>query len=183
MTPKPVCEESPPSSMFSVTGFLTFSVVAATSLANIISNINNNNNNNNDNNNNENQNDNNQVLNNTMAGERRKRFLATFSTGLDFCKKDFLEDIKNGSNWNSRKLIQFLSNVFRFCPEKYICNAALESNLIQNGVNKKISLFTTSLSALILSDIIPTLNHDVAIEIIQNATKTKDCSNIKCFTS
>ena len=47
-------------STFSVTGFLTFSVVAATSVANLIANINNNNDNNNNNNNQDNINNNNQ---------------------------------------------------------------------------------------------------------------------------
>ncbi len=48
-------------STFSVTGFLTFSVVAATAVSNVIANIDNNNNNNNNNDNNDNLNNNNQV--------------------------------------------------------------------------------------------------------------------------
>ena len=48
-------------SVFSVTGFLTFAVVSATAISNIIANIDNNNNNNNNNDNNDNVNNNNQI--------------------------------------------------------------------------------------------------------------------------
>ena len=48
-------------SVFSVTGFLTFVVVTATAVSNVIANIDNNNNNNNNNDNNDNVNNNNQI--------------------------------------------------------------------------------------------------------------------------
>ena len=60
MTPAPVCIERQ-ESVFSVTGFLTFVVVAATAVSNVIANIDNNNNNNNNNDNNDNVNNNNQI--------------------------------------------------------------------------------------------------------------------------
>ena len=60
VTPAPVCIEKQ-ESVFSVTGFLTFVVVAATAVSNVIANIDNNNNNNNNNDNNDNVNNNNQI--------------------------------------------------------------------------------------------------------------------------
>ena len=60
VTPPPVCVEKK-ESVFSVTGFLTFTVVSATAVSNIITNIDNNNNNNNNNDNNDNVNNNNQI--------------------------------------------------------------------------------------------------------------------------
>ena len=60
VTPPPVCVEKK-ESVFSVTGFLTFTVVSATAISNIITNIDNNNNNNNNNDNNDNVNNNNQI--------------------------------------------------------------------------------------------------------------------------
>ena len=60
ITPKPVCIQKQ-ESVFSVTGFLTFAVVSATAISNIIANIDNNNNNNNNNDNNDNVNNNNQI--------------------------------------------------------------------------------------------------------------------------
>ena len=60
VTPKPVCIQKQ-ESVFSVTGFLTFAVVSATAISNIIANIDNNNNNNNNNDNNDNVNNNNQI--------------------------------------------------------------------------------------------------------------------------
>ena len=60
MTPKPTCIEKQ-ESVFSVTGFLTFAVVSATAVSNVIANIDNNNNNNNNNDNNDNVNNNNQI--------------------------------------------------------------------------------------------------------------------------
>lgn len=54
-------------STFSVTGFLTFAVVSATAVANVIANINNNNDNNNNNNNQDNVNNNNQISNSADA--------------------------------------------------------------------------------------------------------------------
>ena len=60
VTPKPTCIEKQ-ESVFSVTGFLTFAVVSATAVSNVIANIDNNNNNNNNNDNNDNVNNNNQI--------------------------------------------------------------------------------------------------------------------------
>ena len=60
VTPAPVCIEKQ-ESVFSVTGFLTFMVVAATAVSNVIADIDNNNNNNNNNDNNDNVNNNNQI--------------------------------------------------------------------------------------------------------------------------
>lgn len=54
-------------STFSVTGFLTFAVVSATAVANVIANINNNNDLNNNNNNQDNVNNNNQMSNSADA--------------------------------------------------------------------------------------------------------------------
>ena len=181
VTPKPACEVSPPSSMFSVTGFLTFTVVAATSLANIITNINNNNNNNNDNNNNENQNDNNQVSDNTMAERRRKRGANLFSNRLDFCE-NIPEEKDTLFMYIGKAILRLISSHFDFCPEKYVCNAALESNLLTNTLQRRVALVTTTVSAFILSDMIPNFNHTVATEIIQNVTmSTLDCSSIHCY--
>ena len=181
VTPKPACDVAPPSSMFSVTGFLTFTVVAATSLANIITNINNNNNNNNDNNNNENQNDNNQVSDNTMADRRRKRGANLFLNRLDFCEN--ITDEKDTSfMYIGSAILRLISANFDFCPEKYVCNAALESNLLTNTIQKRVALITTTVSAFILSDMVPKFNHTVATEIIQNVTmSTLDCSTIHCY--
>ena len=183
VTPKPTCETSTAtSSMFSVTGFLTFSVVAATSLANIIANINNNNNNNNDNNNNENQNDNNQISNNTVAG-KRKRATIEGAKDLEFCDISVFDEIPHTPHWYLNGAIRYFSTLFQFCPEKYICNSALESLLLSSEINSKIGLFTTTLSAFILADHIPKLKHKIAVEIIENVTKTLDCSTINCFTN
>lgn len=66
VTPAPVCRETQ-QSVFSVTGFLTFAVVASTAVANVINNIDNNNNRNNNNDNNDNLNDNNQMSDSTMV--------------------------------------------------------------------------------------------------------------------
>ena len=66
VTPKPTCIEKQ-ESVFSVTGFLTFAVVSATAVSNVIANIDNNNNNNNNNDNNDNVNNNNQISDSSMA--------------------------------------------------------------------------------------------------------------------
>ena len=66
--------------------------------------------------------------------------------------------------------------------EKYICNSALESILLNSEINRKLGLAITTISAFILSDIIPTLQHKVVLELIDNVTKTLDCSTIKCST-
>jgi len=60
VTPAPTCIEKQ-ESVFSVTGFLTFAVVSATAVSNVIASIDNNNNNNNNNDNNDNVNNNNQI--------------------------------------------------------------------------------------------------------------------------
>ena len=181
MTPPPKCEKSEVSSMFSVTGFLTFSVVAATSLANIIANINNNNNNNNNNNDNDNQNDNNQMSNNTMAG-KRKRSTIELANNVNFCNELFYEENKHTPHWHLNKTIQYLSTLFDFCPQRYICESARESILLDGEVNRKIGLFTTTISGFILSDFLFNLKPEDAVEIIENVSKNTivDCSTIKC---
>ena len=183
ITPKPTCKSSAStSSMFSVTGFLTFSVVAATSLANIIASINNNNNNNNDNNNNENQNDNNQISNNTVAG-KRKRSTIEGVNDLEFCEISVFDEIPHTPHWYLNRTISYFSTLFQFCPEKYICNSALESLLLSSNLNRNIGLFTTTLSAFILADYIPNLKHKVVLDIIETVKKTLDCSIITCSTN
>ena len=182
VTPKPECDPSPPASSFSVTGFLTFSVVAATSLANIISNINNNNNNNNDNNNNENQNDNNQISNNAMMeGRKRKRSMSQGSEAFSFCDKASFNEGHYFRNGLFLRSVQYISKQVNFCPEKYICNAIEELNLQQNHASKRMGIFMTTFSAFILSDIFPTITHETALYIIQNATAHHNyCLSIKC---
>ena len=182
VTPKPKCDTSQPSSMFSVTGFLTFSVVAATSLANIMSNINNNNNNNNDNNNNENQNDNNQMSTNQMEGKRRKRSRDGINDPLDFCESISSEDSKYSPSWYIGKSIGYISKRLGFCPQKYICNASLASNMLGGKMSKILGVFATTISAFILSDSIPNLQYETAVRIIQNITPNQNCSNIYCST-
>ena len=66
VTPAPVCIERQ-ESVFSVTGFLTFVVVTATAVSNVIANMDNNNNNNNNNDNNDNVNNQNQISNSNDA--------------------------------------------------------------------------------------------------------------------
>lgn len=66
VTPAPVCVQEQ-ESVFSVTGFLTFVVVSATAVSNVIANIDNNNNNNNNNDNNDNVNNNNQISDSATA--------------------------------------------------------------------------------------------------------------------
>lgn len=68
-------------STFSVTGFLTFAVVSASAVANVIANINNNNDLNNNNNNQDNVNNNNQMSNSADAenmGNARSHFPENF---------------------------------------------------------------------------------------------------------
>ena len=87
VTPAPVCIEKQ-ESVFSVTGFLTFVVVAATAVSNVIANIDNNNNNNNNNDNNDNVNNNNQIsdsdnaMNMGNAGGRQLQPFLTISRHL-----------------------------------------------------------------------------------------------------
>ena len=84
MTPAPVCIERQ-ESVFSVTGFLTFIVVAATAVSNVIANIDNNNNNNNNNDNNDNINNNNQISDSADAmnmGNARGRSFTNLYTNI-----------------------------------------------------------------------------------------------------
>ena len=182
MTPKPDCDSSPPSSSFSVTGFLTFSVVAATSLANIIANINNNNNNNNDNNNNENQNDNNQISNNAMMeGRKKKRSTAQKAKQFDICEQISIKESNNTSSGFLSAGINYMTKFLKICPERYICDAVMESTQQSSKINQKIGIFVTTISAFILSDFIPSLPHENAFGIIQNATEDHEyCLQIKC---
>ena len=95
VTPAPVCIERQ-ESVFSVTGFLTFMVVSATAVSNVIANIDNNNNNNNNNDNNDNVNNNNQISDSADAmnmGNARKfsnsltsHLLTSISLPLYICK-------------------------------------------------------------------------------------------------
>ena len=181
MTPKPECDSAPPTSTFSVTGFLTFSVVAATSLANIIANINNNNNNNNDNNNNENQNDNNQISNNAMGGGRRKRSVAREFDKFDFCNRIPSNELHDAPNGFLYKSIQYTSKLVNICPEQYICNAVAESNQHSDITSQKLGLFVITIASFISTDFYPNFTYEKSLNIIQNASTDKTyCHHIKC---
>ena len=181
MTPKPECDSAPPTSTFSVTGFLTFSVVAATSLANIIANINNNNNNNNDNNNNENQNDNNQISNNAMGGGRRKRSVAREFDKFDFCNRIPSNEPHGAPNGFLYTSIQYASKLLNSCPEQYICNAIAESNQQSDNTSQKLGLFVITIASFILTDFYSNLTYEKSLKIIRNAsTDNKYCHYIKC---
>ena len=181
MTPKPECDSAPPTSTFSVTGFLTFSVVAATSLANIIANINNNNNNNNDNNNNENQNDNNQISNNAMGGGKRKRSVARALNKFDSCNSIPSNELHDAPNGFLYKSIQYTSKLVNICPEQYICNAVAESNQHSDITSRKLGLFVITIASFISTDFYPNLTYEKSLNIIQNASTDKTyCHHIKC---
>ena len=181
MTPKPECDSAPPTSTFSVTGFLTFSVVAATSLANIIANINNNNNNNNDNNNNENQNDNNQISNNAIGGGRRKRSVVKESENFKLCKRIPSNELHDAANGFLYKIIQYTSKLLNICPEQYICNAIAESNQQSDSTSQKLGLFVITIASFIATDFYPNMTYEKSLNIIQNAsTDNKYCHDIKC---
>ena len=125
------------------------------------------------------QNDNNQVSDN-RAERRRKRGANLFSNRLEFCE-NIPEEKDTLLIYIGNAILRFISSNFDFCPEKYVCNAALESNLLTNTLQKRVALVTTTVSAFILSDMIPNFNHTVATEIIQNVTmSTLDCSSIHC---
>ena len=83
VTPAPVCIERQ-ESVFSVTGFLTFMVVAATAVSNVIANIDNNNNNNNNNDNNDNVNNNNQISDSNDAMNMGNAGGRSFEEQIDF---------------------------------------------------------------------------------------------------
>ena len=181
MTPKPECDSPPPTSTFSVTGFLTFSVVAATSLANIIANINNNNNNNNDNNNNENQNDNNQISNNAMGGGRQKRSAVKEFDKFYSCNKIPSNELHDRPNGIQYKIIQYTSKLLNICPEKYICNAIVESNQQSVITSQKLGLFVITIASFISSDFYSDLTYEKSLDIIKKAsTDNKYCHDIKC---
>ena len=88
-------------STFSVTGFLTFTVVSATAVANVIANINNNNDNNNNNNNQDNVNNNNQVSNSDDAeNQGNARAFPHEKT-----KANAIANINNDNNYNNQNNI------------------------------------------------------------------------------
>ena len=178
ITPPPKCQTPEATSAFSVTGFLTFSVVAATSLANIIANINNNNNNNNDNNNNDNQNDNNQMSNNTMSGgKRRKRTVRDTNKTIP---QDCQDPHQRRSLYcNLNTLLGVLPALFKFCPQRYICESAKESKIQQSELAKRISLFSTTFSAFVLSDFTPNLTPYQAFDIIQMVKMHTNCGKVQ----
>ena len=117
VTPKPTCIEKQ-ESVFSVTGFLTFMVVSATAVSNVIANIDNNNNNNNNNDNNDNVNNNNQISDSADAmnmGNARKfsyslssQLLTSISLPLYICES--VRDIKRDNFTPRGKEIAMVSS-------------------------------------------------------------------------
>ena len=114
VTPQPKCIEKQ-ESVFSVTGFLTFAVVSATAVSNVIANIDNNNNNNNNNDNNDNVNNNNQISDSADATNMGNARL--------------LSQLGSSSNNTSSLTSSFLSSVSSLLPPSSPLLSSISSSL------------------------------------------------------
>ena len=144
-------------STFSVTGFLTFAVVSATAVANVIANINNNNDNNNNNNNQDNVNNNNQnsdIADDTNIGNARN-----------------LQNINN----NNQDIVNNINQNFDSADAKNMGNARnLQNNNLFCSVTKneaplgELEELVTSIFGYYLADQLPNFKHDNVPQIIRN---------------
>jgi len=117
VTPAPVCIERQ-ESVFSVTGFLTFMVVTATAVSNIIANMDNNNNNNNNNDNNDNVNNQNQISDSNNAENMGNARMFTNSSSflssaicLPFFICQSVQDIKDSNFDPKARETAFISSL------------------------------------------------------------------------
>lgn len=160
ITPKPVCIQKQ-ESVFSVTGFLTFAVVSATAVSNIIANIDNNNNNNNNNDNNDNVNNNNQISDSADA-----------------------TNMGNAKNLRIARSLQsetFLSNhTSSLCLPFLICQTVSDQRqeqLSQSGqVAAMVSILGAALSVGDQSCTSPLL----ILDIYRKSLNSLDCSEFSC---
>ena len=126
VTPQPKCIEKQ-ESVFSVTGFLTFAVVSATAVSNVIANIDNNNNNNNNNDNNDNVNNNNQISDSAdatnMGNARLLSQLGSSSNNTSSLTSSFLSSVSSLLPPSS----PLLSSISSLCLPLLLCEALHQS--------------------------------------------------------
>ena len=116
-----------------------------------------------------------------MEGRKRKRSTTPESKPLDFCEQISMKENNNISSGFLSTGIKYMSKFIKLCPERYICDAVIESIQQSSEINQKIGIFLSTISAFILSDFIPSVSHEKAFGIIQNATEDHEyCLQIKC---
>ena len=116
-----------------------------------------------------------------MEGRKRKRSISHESKQLDSCERISMKEYNETLSGLLSTGIKYMSKFIKICPERYICEAVMESIQQPSEINQNIGLFLTTISAFILSDFIPSLPHEKAFGIIQNSTENHDyCLQIKC---
>ena len=116
-----------------------------------------------------------------MEGRKRKRSISHESKQLDSCERISMKEYDKTSSGLLSTGIKYMSKFLKVCPERYICDAVVESIQQSSEINQKIGIFLTTISAFILSDFIPSLPHEKVFGIIQNATEDHEyCLQIKC---
>ena len=139
-------------STFSVTGFLTFAVVSATAVANVIANINNNNDNNNNNNNQDNVNNNNQVSNSADAENQGNARSMMFENQKN--TRSMMSDIQG----NVRSMMSENNNHLNF-----FCQ------IVEGEASKgNLENLMTSILGFTLADFLPNFKHEQVVDIMEN---------------
>ncbi len=133
--PKPKCTVEVEST-FSVTGFLTFAVVAVTAVGNVLANINNNNDLNNNNNNQDNVNNNNQNVDSAMA-----------------------MNMGNARQFASANLTSI------FDPERFLCTIASQPDRPENAEDDLDSVMR-SLAGFMLVDHFESITPEIVLKTV-----------------
>jgi len=180
-------------STFSVTGFLTFAVVSATAVANVIANINNNNDNNNNNNNQDNVNNNNQVSNSDDAeNQGNARAFPHEKTNANAIANIYNNNDNNYKNqdniYNNTSNVNNNNNQDNLNNNKQVSNSGDAENeghvraTIYEEINKQffcqivgaeaskgdLESLMTSILGFTLADFLPNFKHEHVAEILEN---------------
>jgi len=166
-------------STFSVTGFLTFAVVSATAVANVIANINNNNDNNNNNNNQDNVNNNNQVSNSDDAeNQGNARAFPHEKTNANVIA-NINNNNDNNNNNNNQNYINDNNQVSNSETAKNRSNARAihhEKNnkqffcqiVVAEASKGDLESLMTSILGFTLADFLPNFKHEYVADILEN---------------
>jgi len=160
VTPPPVCIKKQ-ESVFSVTGFLTFTVVSATAISNIISNIDNNNNNNNNNDNNDNVNNNNQISDSSTAENMGNA-----------------KNLRLARSLRSRNILSSFSS--NFCLPFLICQAVSDSNQEEFSDSGKVASMASILGAAFSLGDQSCKSPLMILDIYRKSLNSSDCLEFSC---
>ena len=94
------------------------------------------------------------------GGKRRKRHLPGSESRLRNISKSVFDGAKS----------------YGFCPKRHLCDLRRENDFQNDGVESGQAL--SSILAILVSDLVPNLSAEDAVQLVTDVTRSTDCSKL-----